>query len=271
MPSAPAVTKRLVIPVVIAILVSGVAGYYLGSLRVPPAPAAPATAQVARRPLVGIASRLGMDYVEAVRRAGGTPVVLPEGPGDAESVHHYLAALDALLLPGGADIPPAAYGEDPHPTVEPLTESRWNFERELATRWLHETDKPFLGICLGGQMLNVVSGGSLVQDIPTTFGTNHRGPAHTVTIEKSSRLARILGRTELEVNSSHHQAVKEIAPGLVVVARSPEGIPEAIERPGHRFVLGVQWHPERMSGDQTQSRLFEAFIKAAGQEPNPAD
>ena len=216
-------------------------------------------------PLIGIASLTSENYVRAVREAGGIPVVLPNTDGSVARVGDYLELLDGLLLPGGADIPPSEYGEESHETVKVLSDSRYQFEKALSRAWIKESKKPMLGICLGSQWINVSSGGSLVQDIPTTFGGNHRDVTHGVTLESDSRLSKILGVSELEVNSYHHQAVKEVGAGLRVVARSPEGVVEATETTDpDRFLIGVQWHPEKMvPSDRGQAKLLKAFVEAA--------
>ena len=217
------------------------------------------------KPLIGIASLTAATYSRAIRAAGGIPVVLPNADGSTESVHEYLRILDGLLMPGGADIPPSEWGEAPHPTTRLLKDDRYRFEKAMITAWIRRTDKPLLGICLGSQWVNVAHGGSLVQDIPSEFGVNHRGPKHRVRLEPDSRLGRILGATEFEVNSFHHQAVRDVGKGLRIVARSPDGIIEATETTDpNRFLIGVQWHPEKLvPEDKLQARLLQAFVKAA--------
>lgn len=249
--------RRNLISFAIAGLAAGL-GFLVGrvSVDVEPPPEAP---------LIGIASLASDGYVRAVRESGGIPLVLPNADGSPEKIDDYLALLDGLLLPGGADIPPSEYGEEPHETVEVLDDDRYQFEKALGKAWIEKTEKPLLGICLGGQWMNVLSGGSLIQDIPSELGTVHRDTSHPIEVEEGSRLAEILGITSLEVNSSHHQAVKRLGEGLRIVARSPDGVVEAIETtdPG-RFFIGVQWHPERMmEEDSRQKKLFEAFVRAA--------
>jgi len=218
-------------------------------------------------PLIGLASLSGESYLSAIRDAGGVPVVLPNGEGSENLVDDYLDRLDGLVLPGGLDIPPAEYGEEAHETVEPLGPDRHRFEKALVEAWIHRTEKPLLGICLGGQWINVASGGSLVQDIPTEFGISHRDREHPVSLATGSRLAAIFDVDALSVNSSHHQAVKRLGRGLRVVARCPDGVIEAIEGTDRdRFLVGVQWHPERhREADPRQDRLFRAFVDAARQ------
>ena len=237
-----------------SVLVFGTgSGYFLNSL--PPEP-----------PLIGIPQTRDSDYAAAVRKAGGIPVPLSY---DNEKIPEHIENLDGVLFPGGRDVPPQVYGEEPHPTVKVVSEERFRFESELARAWIDQTDKPFLGVCLGCQMLNVVRGGSLVQDIPSEFGSNHRKD-HSVKIEESSKLFSIFGKTNLEVNSRHHQAVKKTGNGIRVVARAPDGVVEGIELEGERFVVGVQWHPESMHGDVLQERLYSEFVRRAVSKKKPA-
>jgi putative glutamine amidotransferase len=184
-----------------------------------------------------------------------------------------LERLDGLLMPGGADIPPAEYGEAPDPTIELLDENRLNFEKALSKAWIQQTRKPLLGICLGSQWINVLHGGSLVQDIPTEIGGNHRGTTHLVKLEPGTRLHTIFGEAEFEVNSWHHQAVDKAGLGkdLKVAARSTDGVIEATETTDpQRFLIGVQWHPEKlMPDDQRQAKLLKAFVEAAAVTTQP--
>jgi putative glutamine amidotransferase len=219
-----------------------------------------------RAPLIGIASVDGESYVRAIREAGGIPVILPDHAGDRTEISGYLERLDGLLLPGGADIPPSEYEEAVHPTVEPLDPDRFGFEKILGKAWIEKTNKPLLGICLGSQWINVFQGGSLVQDIPSEKGGNHRGTTHMVKLEPGTRLHAIFHDGEFEVNSWHHQAVDGIGEGLRVAARSPDGVIEATETTDpERFLIGVQWHPEKMLPDERQARLLRAFVEAAAE------
>jgi len=241
---------------------TGLAGFFLGRLPSAPEPAAPGKK---RAPLIGIASLTSENYVRAIRESGGIPVVLPNTGGNTDRVPEYLELLDGLLMPGGADIPPSEYGEEPHETVELLDDDRFHFEKALIHSWIQETDKPLLGICLGSQWINVATGGSLVQDIPSELNSNHRDTTHPVAIEPDSRLARILGSTSVEVNSLHHQAADRIGNGLRAVAKAPDGVVEATETTDpDRFLIGVQWHPEKMMPDNpVQAKLLKAFVEAA--------
>lgn len=216
-------------------------------------------------PLIGIASLPNDSYVRAVRTCGGLPIVLPNTDGNATGIEHYLDLLDGLIMPGGADIPPSEWGEDVHPTTRLLDEDRYRFEKALVTAWIKKTDKPLLGICLGSQWLNVAHGGSLIQDIPSEFGVNHRNTSHVVTLEPNSRLRHIFGCTELQVNSLHHQAVRKVGRGLRAVATSPDGVIEATETTNpDRFLIGVQWHPEKLIDEnKLQKRLIKAFVDSS--------
>jgi len=162
-----------------------------------------------------------------------------------------------------ADIPPSAYGQEPHETVKPLPPQRYDFERKLITLWL-ASGKPVLGVCLGMQFTNVVAGGTLIQDIPSQVGTqvNHRA-YHAVQIEPTSFLAEILGAEEASVRSNHHQAVKDVGDGLKVVAHSEDGVIEALERVDDGFGLFVQWHPEFMDDLKHRNAIYGALVRAA--------
>jgi len=226
-------------------------------------------------PVIGITSVYKLDekdnsantlvnfaYVRAVAENGGVPVILPTVDSE-EIIVRYVHDLDGLVLVGGADIPPAAYGQQPHETVKPLPAERYEFERKLIAHWL-AGGKPVLGVCLGMQFTNVVSGGSLIQDIPSQVGTEvkHRG-YHLVEIEPGSSLSKTLGHTQASVYSNHHQAVKDVGNGLKVIAHSDDGTIEALERVGGGFGLFVQWHPEQMDDKQHRDAIYGALVRAA--------
>lgn len=200
-------------------------------------------------------------YVQAVADNGGVPVVLPT-IDDERAMSWYLQRLDGLVLIGGDDIPPQAYGEEPHETVEVLRPERYEFERKLIARWL-ASGKPVLGVCLGMQFTNVVSGGTMVQDIPSEIGktVDHRKD-HRVKIEPGSSLAKILGGTEASVLSNHHQAVDDLGKNLRVIARSEDGVAEAMERTEGGFGLFVQWHPEAMADRAHRDAIYGALVRA---------
>jgi len=205
-------------------------------------------------------------YIESLKRAGAVPVLIPPQPENAADL---VDSLDGILLAGGDDCDPAEYGEEKHPSSETMDPRRQQNDLGLA-RVARERGIPTLGICLGVQVMNVAAGGSLIQDIDSAMKTEidhasepsdrHR---HEVLIESSTRLARILGAQELNVNSSHHQAVGRIAEGLRITAQAPDGIVEGLEDPSHPFYVGVQWHPEDMPGETSATALFGAFVEAA--------
>lgn len=205
---------------------------------------------------------LGRGYCEKLLACGCVPLILPFAP--AEDAAQLLSLCDGLLLSGGEDIDPALYGEQTLPACGPVSPERDAFEWAL----LYEAEQqklPVLGICRGTQILNAFYGGTLVQDIESQLSLpkalhspGDYSPAHTVTPLPGTRLAAVLGTEAIAVNSSHHQCVK--ATQLTVSATDPNGMIEAIEMPGARFVLGVQWHPERME----DGRLFAALAEACG-------
>jgi putative glutamine amidotransferase len=231
-----------------------------------------------RKPVIGIGSdvlappgerecaMMFLTYVESVRRAGGVPVIVPP---QSENAGDVVDSLDGLLLAGGEDCDPAAYGEERHSTVAPMDPRRQGNDLALA-RAAREKNIPTLGICLGMQVMNVAAGGSLIQDIDSQHGTEIRHASrpeararHFVTVDASSSLGRIVGQNEIDVNSSHHQAVRNVGRGLVVTAKAPDGIVEGLEDPQHPFYVGVQWHPEDMAGEGSAEAIFAAFIGAA--------
>ncbi|MGB8181853.1 MAG: gamma-glutamyl-gamma-aminobutyrate hydrolase family protein [Stellaceae bacterium] len=207
------------------------------------------------------------NYCEAVAQAGGLSVLLPHEP---ERAGDYLALLDGLIVTGGAfDVDPALFGATTkHETVS-LKTRRTDFELAICNAALAK-NMPVLGICGGEQLLNVALGGTLIQHIPdeirnalTHEQPNPRTePGHTVKIAPNTLLRRVTQLAEMPVNSAHHQAVKDTAPGLIVDAVAPDGVIEGIEDPKRRFVLGVQWHPEYCLSEG-DTRIFAAFIEAA--------
>jgi putative glutamine amidotransferase len=216
-------------------------------------------------------------YREAIGHAGGAPEMLwlpqllEENP-DAEDTD--LAPLaegvardfGGLLISGGADLPPEMYGETLREDggIHLIKPQRPRWEAALS-RAFWDAKKPILGICYGCQFLNVWRGGTLVQDIPTQWPDciEHSGVRHGVHLPHGSRLAEIIGADEFIVESSHHQAVKAIAPDARLIATAPDGVAEAIEFPDEPWVYGVQWHPERTPESLATQRLFAAFVEAA--------
>jgi putative glutamine amidotransferase len=211
---------------------------------------------------------LNWAYAEGVLRAGGLPILLAPVEADA-LLAEQLDGLDGLLLTGGDDYDPALYGQERHEATELLHPRRSDYDVRLA-RAAVARGLPVLGICGGAQLLNIALGGTLLQDVPSQWPGAHRHsrtlgsrPTHAVSVEPGSRLAGIVGAGEVETNSSHHQALDAVAPGLRVVARAPDGIIEAVEGTGRGFLLAVQWHPERLLDRPLHLALFEALIEAA--------
>ena len=226
-------------------------------------------------PLIGItACRKLEDYRQSVLHVGGEVRILESSAGAQAA----LAGIDGLLLTGGDDVAPGRYGETAHPTIVEVAPERDEFELKLVAE-ARARDLPIFGICRGVQVLNVACGGTLVQDIPSqvpgalthSLDVPPNEPyslAHEVWLDKDTLLARLMGERlsdtdACEVNSRHHQAVNQVAPGLVVSATAPDGVIEAIEDPAARFCLGVQWHPENFWRTGEFRPLFEGFLEAA--------
>src|SRR5229473_5902735 len=241
------------------------------------------------RPRVGIPWRTSQEeaarshpkiknYEDAVRRAGGEPVVLTLS--DPLALDRALPTLDAFVLPGSpSDVAPAGYGALNRGLSEPADLAREATDRAILKHAFAE-QKPVLAICYGCQLLNVYLGGTLIQDLRTETGTTqpHRkkdiapepkpepkdDPRHAAAFEQGSLLAAITGAGRGEVNSSHHQAIATPGKGLRVTAHADDGTVEGVEWTGDaNWVVGVQWHPERMFGDAAAERLFGDFLEAA--------
>lgn len=220
------------------------------------------------------------DYRQAVIHVGGEVLILERSmtPVDA------LNGIGGLLLPGGGDVEPARYGEEPHPSLVDIEPLRDDFEIALV-REARSRNLPIFAICRGLQVLNVAFGGTLVQDIPSQVpgALEHRlavppheafALAHEVWIDKDTKLARLMserlgGADTCDVNSRHHQAVKQVAPNLHVSATAPDGVIEAIEDPSAPFCLAVQWHPENFWRTGEFRPLFETFVETAQMSQNP--
>jgi putative glutamine amidotransferase len=242
---------------------------------------------MSRRPVVGVTPdvtqtvarpnrpaapvyELKQAYADAVLGAGGLPIVLPYSEDEAAAAE-ALALCDALVVTGGAfDVPPEAYGAAPHPRLGALKPSRTRFEQRVL-RGALDAHKPVLGICGGMQLLAVELGGTLVQDIRDELPgaidheqkTDPRQPGHVAKVLEGTALARIVGAAQIEVNSTHHQAVRD--PGRSrISAVAPDGVVEAIELDG-AFAIGVQWHPELLEGDRHLA-LYRALVEAARQK-----
>ena len=237
-------------------------------------------------PLIGVTTSVTVDkyperayvnaaYLDAVQQAGGVPVLLAPQLGAAARAA-LLARIDGVLLTGGGDVDPARFGEPRHPAVSEVSPARDALEIEL-THWALTNGRPLLAICRGLQVLNVALGGTLHQDIPSDLASpldhsqqalqqaRRDQPVHHVKVQEGSRLARILGALDVDVNSFHHQALKALGRGLAPVAWSPDGIVEGAEmQDGGRFVVGVEWHPEELVGHDPAARnLFAALVDEA--------
>ena len=205
-------------------------------------------------------------YIEAVRRAGGVPLLACPVAQDIEEV---LPLVHGIVVPGGNDLDPELLGEPPHPSVVVMDRRRQDTDLAIV-RAAVVRDIPYLGICLGMQMLGFATGGRIMQDITSMHPSaiEHGGGAadrvrHSVRILPDTRLARLVGEGEGEVNSTHHQAVSSAGSRAVVSALAPDGIVEGIELPDLLFCIGVQWHPEDMIGERLSDGLFRGFIDAA--------
>lgn len=217
--------------------------------------------------------KLDCNYIRAVEKSGGIPLPIPL-LSDINKIEYYLELIDGLLLTGGKDIAPSCYREEPIEETSTCKLQRDRWELELFKK-AYEQDLPVLGICRGLQVMNVALGGTLYQDIIKQYGQTQthlsdeedQYARHCVELEKGSKLFDILCTIDqLEVNSYHHQAIKDLAPQFKVSAQT-EGIIEAIEAPEKRFIIGVQWHPERIFADnKCFEYLFSNLITAASED-----
>jgi putative glutamine amidotransferase len=211
---------------------------------------------------------LGTPYVDAVLAAGGLPILLPHAQDAAAA---YLALLDGLVVTGGAfDVPPELYGEARRDVCGVTRPERTAFEKDLLEAAL-AARLPVLGICGGMQLLNVVRGGTLHQDLVADAAlSGHEQPApkdvpsHEVQVAPGTLLADLVGAGPLRVNSTHHQAVRDVGAGVLVSARSPDRLVEAIELPDLPFALGVQWHPEAVVRHEARhAAIYGGLVRAA--------
>ena len=245
-----------------------------------------------RRPVVGIPTQtlqslggvsaeipaswvMSQRYILTLTQAGAIPWLIPLV--DEDTLRGIYDELDAVFLPGGADIDPATYGADPHPLCDKTDRDRDRVEVSLAT-WAMAEEKPVLGVCRGMQLVNVAAGGTLYQDLteerPGSLKHDYfpfRGQsyardylAHEVTVAEGTRLAQRMGAGALKVNSMHHQGVRTLGQGLVATAVAPDGLIEAIEGDGDAYLVAVQWHPEALTDNDARTRgLIADFIDAA--------
>ncbi|OBF79181.1 gamma-glutamyl-gamma-aminobutyrate hydrolase [Mycobacterium sp. 852002-51163_SCH5372311] len=211
-----------------------------------------------------MAGLLPASYFNGITMAGGIAVLLPPQPVDPDAAGRVLDGLDGLVITGGKDVDPAAYGQQPHPETDPPGAVRDAWEFALLAGAV-QRNLPVLGICRGAQVLNVAFGGTLHQHLPDVLGHhghragNARFTALPVRTVAGTRLAGLIGEST-EVRCYHHQAVAEVGADLVVSAWDADGVVEALELPGENFVLAVQWHPEESLDDL---RLFSAIVDAA--------
>jgi len=228
-----------------------------------------------RSPIIGITTygrkkddeyHLPGEYVDAVRIAGGLQILLP--PGE-KNVGPILGVIDGLIFAGGEDIEPSIYGGNSHSTISAIDKGRDEFELALAEEALRNS-MPTLGICRGSQLLNVATGGKLIEDVPDEIGDSirHRLNAdeasdHSVKIEQGSRLAEIMGSNELNVKSQHHQGMRTVPEVWQISAQAPDGVIEALEHKTHPWMLAVLWHPEMSPEDSYHQRIFKALVEAS--------
>ena len=231
------------------------------------------------KPIVGITAEITDDgnhflrpvYAKTIIQAGGIPLLIPLVP--EEHIGPLCDQIDALFLTGGEDIDPGYYGEEPDVILGKVSPDMDNMEYKLVRKML-ELDKPYIGVCRGLHMLNVVAGGSLYQSIHTQreeksilhkqiAKRTHR--SHHIKVDEDSRMYQMLQESEFKVNSFHHQGVNEVKEPLRIVAKASDGIIEGVESTEHTFVYGFQWHPEEFAidGDEPSKRIFNAYIAAA--------
>lgn len=207
---------------------------------------------------------LRADYSNMVEKAGGLPILLPY----TEDIKTQLAVIDGLLIPGGdEDINPKFYGQEITSSKVKTNDKRASYELALAKAAI-EKDIPTFGICNGLQIINVLLGGTLIQHIPDTHKSdiNHEqpnpkcSPTHDILIEQNTLLSELTTQTNIKVNTTHHQAIDQIAQGLTISARAPDGIIEAIESRDYKFLVGVQWHSEYQNSELDRN-LFKRFVE----------
>lgn len=232
------------------------------------------------KPIIGVTLAMGVeerqyfinsDNPKAIIKTGGVPILLPYDRGEMGIVQ-IAGMLDGLVLTGGDDIDPILFGEEPHRKLGPVVPARDHFEIKL-TKQMLRLNKPILALCRGAQILNIAAGGDMYQDMYDQIDRQllqHSQKAsrtystHYVDVVHDTLLHEITQQDVIRVNSDHHQANRKIANGFLICGKSSDGIIEAIESKQHRFVLGVQWHPENMAvvDDDMSLKVYEAFINA---------
>ena len=236
------------------------------------------------KPLIGITTNtttnsygqpivmVQQSYIRAVMQAGGVPVLIPSSIAE-DGWDAVYSRLDGILFSGGGDISLDYSPGDPHPRIDDVDLERDSVELKMIQTAASD-GKPFLGICRGCQVMNVALGGTLYTHIPDQLpgALDHSYPGnmrtvlvHEVKIEEGTHVAEIYGNPIIKVNSLHHQGLKDIAPSLRVAGHSPDGLVEAVELPDHPFGLGVQWHPEWLTDQESTRNLFRKFIEVAGE------
>ena len=208
------------------------------------------------------------NYSDAVIAAGGIPLLFPIMK-DENDVNAFLKRIDGLLLTGGNDVPPQRYGEVKHEKTVCVHTDK-DASDFMLVRLAMQTKKPILAICYGAQLINIALGGSLIQDIPSECtrpiihkDSNNAHYTHSVIIERNSFLCRIVGSDRIDTNSTHHQAIKRLGNDVRPTAHTSDGIIEAIEYTNYPFLVGVQWHPERMIDYPCHASLFMALVHAS--------
>ncbi|MBM3125244.1 MAG: gamma-glutamyl-gamma-aminobutyrate hydrolase family protein [Chloroflexi bacterium] len=233
-------------------------------------------------PMIGITTRNGRDpdahptvalqhsYANAVLQAGGIPVLIPNLLPEAD-LHFMYDQVSGILFSGGGDISPKCFNGEDHPRIDGIDEDRDETELALMRKAV-EGGKPILGICRGAQLMNVALGGSLYTHIAGQLpgaldhdypGNRRKTIVHPVNVDESTHAARVFGEISLQVNSLHHQGLKDIAPGLRAAGRAPDGLVEIVELPDHPYAVAVQWHPEWLTDQPAMRRLFQSFVDAS--------
>ena len=215
-------------------------------------------------------------YYVPITLIGAAPILIPLLDDEPEALRGAYDVCDGILIPGGVDVDPGYFGEEPHPKLGRIDPSRDRTEMQLA-RWAVEDRKPILGLCRGLQVINVALGGSLYQDLEEqypdaikhdyfpNYGYERDHLAHDVTLAKGSRLRHLMELEHISVNSMHHQGIKTLAPALMASAVAPDGLIEAAELAGDHFCVGVQWHPEVVELSDPHTRhVFREFVSASG-------